>query len=264
MSEIYGQNFNVVSQDELQASFNDWVVFKQFILGEEITGNNSRREADRLKNMITREQVYVNIKYQPGYALKDCANFLFTSNHVDALFLETTDRRLAVHEIITKPKSDAFYKRVDRWRHSKAGPPALFHYLLNVDLDGFNPKAAPPPTAAKVAMIDASKSGLDLFAEEVRDNPDSVLRMGNTIIEDELMTLDRITSFANGRPGASNHSPKAVAISMRKVGFRMRIVYTCDGTKRLWAVRNRDAWAKRDDREFANYYEQLNRGPKFK
>lgn len=264
MGEIYGDNFNVVSLDELQSAFNDWVVFKQFILGEEITGNNSRREADRLKNMFTREKLNVNIKFQPGYVLSDCANYLLTSNHIDALFLESSDRRVAVHEITAKKKSDAFYKRVDRWRNSKAGPAALFDYLLNVDVSGFNPKSAPPPTAAKVAMIDASKSALDLFAEEVLDNPDSVLRMGNTVVEDELMTLDRITSFANGRPGASNHSPKAVATSMRRVGFRQQVVKTCEGTKRLWAVRNRDAWAKRTPKEMANYYEKINRGLKFK
>jgi len=260
MSEIYGDNFNVVSQDELQSAYNDWVVFKQFILGEEITGNNSRREADRLKNMISREQINVSIKYQPGYKLKDCANYLFTSNHVDALHLENSDRRTAVHEITAEPKSEAFYKRVDRWRFSKAGPPALFHYLLNVDLDGFNPKKAPPSTAAKRAMIDASKSGLDLFAEEVLDNADAVLRMGDTVVADELMTLDRITAFANGRPGASNHSPKAVSTALRSAGFRMRIIFTCDGTKRFWAVRNRDAWEKREDKEFANYYERVTHG----
>ena len=264
MSNIYGDNFNVVSQEELKSSFNDWVVSKQFILGEEITGNNSRRESDRLKNMLTREKVNVNIKYQPVYIMPDCANYLFTSNHVDAFHLEATDRRIVVHEIKSEPKSRAFYRRVDRW-HKTGGPAALFHYLLNnIDVSDFDPQDPAPPTAAKDAMIDASKSALDLFAEEVRDNPDGILRVGFEVVEDELMTLDRITAFANGRPGASNHSPKAVSNSMRRVGFRQKVVYTCDGTKRLWAVRNRDAWARRDDRDFANYYEQLDRGPKLK
>ena len=265
MGEIYGDNFNVVSQEDLQSSFNDWVVCKQFILGEEITGNNSRREADRLKNMITREVVNVNKKYEPVYKMPDCANYLFTSNHIDALFLESSDRRTFVHEIRGPAKPDAFYKRVDRWRKSDAGPAALFYYLLNdVDVSDFDPKAPALPTDAKVAMIDAGKSAVDLFAEEVRDNPDGVLRLGFEVVEDQLLTLGRLTAFANSLPGASNHSPPAVAKALRRVGFRQYVVYTVDGTKRLWAIRRPDYWDARTTKEMANYYERLNGGPNFK
>ncbi len=256
MGDIYGSNFNVVGQDELTSKYNDWVVSKQFILGEEITGNNSRREADRLKNIITREKLNVSIKYQPGYVMQDCANFLFTSNHVDALFLDDYDRRTVVHEIAGAPKPDAFYARIDAWRNKYKGV-TLFHYLLNVDLEGFNPKARAPSSAAKDAMINASKSALDLFADDVLNSPDSVLRLRSKVVEDELMTLGQLTSFANSLPGASNHSPPAVSKALRRVGFREYTVFTCDGTKRFWAIRNASYWEHRTTKEMANYYEQV-------
>ena len=264
MGDIYGDNFNVVSQEELQSTFNDWVVSKQFILGEEITGNNSRREADRLKNMLTREKLNVSIKYQPGYVLDDCANYLFTSNHVDALHLETADRRIVVHEIKAEPKGRPFYKRIDRWRR-QGGPSALFHYLLNdIDVSDFDPKDPAPSGTAKSAMISVSMSALDLFAQDLCDNPNDVLHDSMEPVEDELLTLTRIKTYASRATREGPHSSTAVSKSLRRAGFRMYVVFTCDGTKRLWAVRNREAWAKRTAKEMANYYEKITKNAKFK
>jgi len=263
MGDIYGDNFNVVSQEELQSTFNDWVVSKQFILGEEITGNNSRREADRLKNMLTREKLNVSIKYQPGYVIEDCANYLFTSNHVDALHLETADRRIVVHEIKSEPKGRPFYRRIDRWR-SRGGPSALFHYLLNdIDVSDFDAKDPAPPSAAKRAMINVSMSALDLFAQDLRDNPNDVLQMAREVVEDELLTLTRIKTFANRATREGPHSSTAVSKALRRAGFRMYVVFTCDGTKRLWAIRNREVWANRTSQDMAKYYKLITGKPKF-
>ena len=263
MGEIYGDNFNVVSQDELQSTYNDWVVSKQFILGEEITGNNSRRDADRIKNMLTREKLNVSIKYQPGYVMADCANYLFTSNHVDALFLDDYDRRTVVHEIVAKPKSDAWYKKIDAWRFSAKGPPALFHYLLRVDLDGFNPKAPAPESAAKSDMIALSKSDLDLSVMTLSENANEILRIGETLIERDLFTAGELAAFLKF-PDSRSVSVIALSKSLRRAGFRMRIVYTVDGTKRLWALRNTTKWTKAPDTSWAKHYDEHKVNIKFK
>ncbi len=263
MGEIYGENFNVIGQDELQSSFNDWVVSKQFILGEEITGNNSRREADRLKNMLTREKLNVNIKYQPGYVMADCANYLFTSNHVDALFLDDYDRRTFVHEIRGAVKSDAFYKRIDTWREN-SGPAALFYYLVNdVDLSGFNPKSPAPPSSAKSDMIALSKSDLDLSVIALNENPNDVLRLGETVVDRDLFTVSELGAFLRF-PDSRNISVIALSKSLRRSGFRMRIIYTTDGTKRLWAIRNPRKWNKATDSDWTKHYDQHRKKVKFK
>jgi len=253
MGDIYGDNFNVVGQDELTSTYNDWVVSKQFILGEEITGNNSRREADRLKNMLTRETLNVSIKYQPGYKMADCANYLFTSNHVDALFLDDYDRRTAVHEITAPAKPDAWYERIQSWRKKYKGA-TLLYYLLNVDLDGFNPKAPAPTSAAKSDMIALSKSDLDLACMVLAENANDVLRLGDTVIDRDLMTASDVAAFLKF-PDSRAVSLIALSKALRRAGFRMRIVYTCDGTKRLWAVRDADKWNKKPDGAWAKHYD---------
>lgn len=252
MGDIYGDNFNVVGQDELTSTYNDWVVSKQFILGEEITGNNSRREADRLKNMLTRETLNVSIKYQPGYKMADCANYLFTSNHVDALFLDDYDRRTVVHEITAKPKSDEWYARIETWRRKYKGA-TLFNFLLNVDLDGFKPKAPAPGSAAKSDMIALSKSDLDLACIVLAENPNDLLRLGSSTVDRSLMTASEIAAFLKF-PDSRAVSLIALSKALRRTGFRMRIVLTCDGTKRLWAVRDPEKWNKKPSGAWTTHY----------
>ena len=263
MSDIYGDNFNVIGQDELQSSFNDWVVSKQFILGEEITGNNSRREADRLKNMLTRETLNVNIKYQPGYKMADCANYLFTSNHVDALFLDDYDRRTFVHEIRGAVKPDAFYKRIDTWRDNGGGS-ALFDYLINdVDLTGFNPKSPAPPSSAKSDMIALSKSDLDLAVIQLKENPNDVLRKGETTFKRNLMTVTELAAFLKF-PDSRIISLIALSKALRNEEFPQRRLSTCNGTQRLWAVRNLGKWNDADNADWVKHYDAHSRKIKFK
>jgi len=121
MGEIYGANFVVIDHEAMNTNYNGYVVNRQFILGEEITGGNSRSAADRLKNMITREKIHVNIKYEPEYDIQDLANYLLTSNHVDALYLEDDDRRAVVHTVNGDVRPFAFYKAIDIWRTNGGG-----------------------------------------------------------------------------------------------------------------------------------------------
>ena len=62
LGEIYGTNFGEIGNQELHASFNEWAINKQFILGDEITGSDKRHEADKLKALITQRQLRINMK----------------------------------------------------------------------------------------------------------------------------------------------------------------------------------------------------------
>lgn len=254
MGDIYGQNFSVVSQDELESDYNTWLVNKQFVLGEEITGTDKRREADKLKNMMTREKVYVNEKFQPNYHARDCVNYLLTSNHPDALFIENSDRRVFVHEVVGEPESKQFYKRIDKWRKS-GGARYLMHYLLNLDLADFSPKEAPPSTEAKRDMISLSKSDLDLFAEQLKTSPDDILKMGSVVIDRSLYTMDEIINFySSQREGGFAPTKIAMSKSLRRQGFKMMAVTVDKKTKKLWGIRNSDKWNRATHPYWANEY----------
>ena len=253
MGDIYGDNFNVVGLEDLHGAFNGWVVSKQFILGEEITGTYSRKEADRIKNMITREKVYVRLKYEPEYRMDDCANYLLTSNHVDALFLDEFDRRVVVHEIRSAAKPNSFYARIDKWRRN-GGPACLFYYLLHsVDLTGFNPKAPAPMSQAKLNMIALSKSDVDLAVIDLKENPDQILKRGERRIECDLITARDLASFL---PHSDSRRINLVSLSksLSREGFRQRRLSTCEGTQRLWAVRNSKKWNAAENSEWVKHF----------
>ena len=264
MQRIYGDNFVVIDQEALGGSFNGWAVNKQFVLGEEITGTNTRGLADRIKNMVTREQIHVNIKYQPEYDLPDKNNFLLTSNHDDALFIEETDRRAVIVDTKGPPKPQAFYRRVGL-SLDNGGAAHLFYYLLHdVDLSDYNPKEPAPTSAAKQRMIDFSKSDVDMFAREVRDNPDEILRYSPTQVnERDLYDANAIQEFAKKYADRPNVTKVAATKALAKVGIECRR-FTHDGTTlRLWPLRNTLDWQLRSNKEWGKHNEQHTKLKKF-
>lgn len=262
IGDIYGDNFNTVSQDELHRDFNEWIARKQFILGEELSGTGSR-DADRLKNMFTREIYNVNAKYQPNYILKDCVNYVLTSNHVDALFIEEYDRRCVVHEIRAKAQPLSFYKRISAWRRN-GGASHLFYHLLNdVDTSKFESKGRAPETEAKQQMIDATKTDQDIFVSQMLDNPDEVLRIGRVIAQKDLFTLSEIVRYFDEQ-SSRRISARLVSKALRSAGIQGHQIATIDGTKKLWPCRNTDAWYRRDWGEWKAHYKNHTRSIKYK
>ena len=230
MGGIYGDNFSVIDHEALQSSNNGYCVNKQLVLGEEITGSNSRASADRLKNMITRESIYVNIKYQPQYHIADLCNWLLTSNHVDALFLEARDRRAVVHDVDREPKPFAFYDRIDKWRDN-GGPAHVFEYLLNdIDLKDYNPKRPAPDTIAKAEMIALSKSDVDLAVQVINENPDTILKAANLVNSCAFLTTTQLQTFINLHTDGKS-TLIAISKALRRGKFIQRTASTEDGTK---------------------------------
>lgn len=257
IGKLYGQNFAEITQEQLHGSFNEWSAERQFILGDEITGRDNherRRDADRIKNMITRDMITVNKKYQPPYSIPDCVNYLFTTQHPDAFLLEDHDRRFFIHEITGAPLPQKFYQKYDKWLRKDNGAAALLWYLQNFDVSQFNPRAPAPATDAKRDMIELSRSDVDDWASTLKNDPDSVLRIDNRIIQRELWTASELRAFSDqSRPT----SLISLSKSLRRVGFKpLPITTTSDGTKKLWAIRNQDKWLKADHYTRSTTYEK--------
>ena len=160
MRYIYGKNASEIGDVDLGSSHNEWAENKQFVVGEEITGGDGKRNiADRLKSMITQRSVRINAKYIPAYEIPDCMNYYFTSNHSDSFMVEEKDRRFFIHEVRGAPASKDFYDRYGDWLRAN-GPAALHYHLGTLDLTGFNPAYHAPMTQGKVDMIESSRTEL--------------------------------------------------------------------------------------------------------
>lgn len=180
MAELFGKhNFSEIGEGDLHGQFNYWATRKQFVMGEEIRGSNPQRSADSLKAIITRRNVTINTKNTPHYVLPDCINYFFNSNHSDAFFLESKDRRFFVHEL-SPDKLDHNYVHNEFVPWLKAeGYSAILHYLQNefdlsqpvIDSQPFNPFGPAPQTRARAAMIEAGRDEVDVWLDYLASSP---------------------------------------------------------------------------------------------
>ena len=187
MGKIYGKNFTEINQQSLHADFNGWAEAKQLVMGDDVTGSNKRQDNDVLKKLITQRELRVNTKFMPEYVVPDCVNYYFTSNHPDAFFLEDDDRRYFIHEVQVGNLPEDFYMEYGLWLDT-TGPAAVFDWLLKLDTSKFNPSAPALRTLSKELMTVDGKSDLGTWVAKLRQDPDSVLRVGEALVLGDLFT----------------------------------------------------------------------------
>ena len=238
VGDIYGKNYVKITQLSLQSNFTGWIADKQFIVGEEITGTEHRQFADLLKGYITNEEILVNRKHQSEYISRNCANFLFTSNHPNALYIENRDRRYFVHEVTTAARADSFYERIRQWRKANQGA-TLFHYLLNeVDVSDFNPWAAALGTKDKLGMVEQSRSVVERFATLLIQDPEQFIPH----LDRDWFSLEELKTFAPEEVGGA--SSKSLGTALRAEGSIALTLRTNQGVRVLYCIRNIPSWAK--------------------
>lgn len=257
IGRIYGENFAQISNTQLHEKFNYWMSNKQFVLAEEIHVRGKKETAE-IKNTITKPLLSINKKFAPTYEIDNTINFMFTSNEMDAMYIEKFDRRGFIHEVVVKKKAQAFYRALDRWARG-SGPSHLFWYLLHcVNTKSFNPKAEPPGTEAKESMKDASRSDLDEWAMYLYENADHVLVMDNIESDRDLFTLDELKHFMPEEIRARKPTNIALSKSLRRTNSISdgRSVRTVTGVKKLWAVRNQDIWEREATKDWGEHYSE--------
>ncbi len=140
-----------------------------------------------------------------------------------------------------------FYLEFRAWKNSEAGPAALRHHFETMSLGDFDPASPAPWTRAKQAMARAGKTDVGSWVAALKEDPDSVLRVGGLVVPRALWTgkerrglydpdgKHRITTVGLGR-------------ELAKAGFRQvcnEEPVRANGVRdRYYAVRDRDAWAR--------------------
>lgn len=259
LGRIYGSNFTEISSSDLHGGFNEWAEGKQLIMGDDVTGSNKRQDADMLKKLITQRELRINLKYVSSYTVPDCINYLFTSNHPDAFFLEEDDRRYFIHEVKVAPMTEEFYVEYQLWLDS-GGAQALFHFLLNKDLGDFNPAAPALKTQAKRHMIEDVRSDLGSWVAMLREDPDSVLRINGAVMGGDMFTAKELLAIyshdseGSGKPVTANGMTR----ELRRQGVPMALdgalVRTDEGYQRVYIVRDIDTWCASESKVDVEYH----------
>jgi hypothetical protein len=256
LGAIYGKNFQEIKQENLEGGFTDWAENKQFILADDVTGNDSRPQAGTLKTLVTQKTMRINIKYVPAFSVPDCVNYLFTSNQPDAFFLEDKDRRSFIWEATAPPMNEEFYRcYCDALFEDKTLGPIVFDWLLRLDLGDFNPAAPALYTQAKDNMISDTKSDLGAWVSQLKADPDMVLRVGKVKVAGDLFTTAELLRIYN--PIESKVTANGLGRELRRSGVPMfnkgKTVRSTKGMNRYFIVRNTEKWLRASHAAGAKY-----------
>jgi hypothetical protein len=271
MEPIYGtSNFYRVSNDELQSTFNSFVARRQFIVANEVylpLYKDRASFAGMLNDMITREKVSINEKYQPRVVYQDRANYYLTSNHADALPLDEADRRFFVIEAPNEPLSRSDYEKLNAYVRGDdptavAGPGLgdILHYLQHVDLSDFNPRAQAPKTIFRQQVVNVSASPVTHFARQLAKAPHELLATAAGLPKLQLWRVrDLLYKLDAAHPGTMRNLTEAqLAYALKGVNIPKRKVRMSEKQPQftLYAILNAEHWLDQTNKAWADHYTQ--------
>ena len=262
LGKIYGKNFTEVDDEILRQSHNEWAENKQFVMGDEISTGDKRTASDRMKTMITRQQLRLNPKYIPSYTVPDVINYYFTSNHPDSFFLEDDDRRFFIHEVKQIPMPDAWYKKYEKWMGANhmVGPgiPALFHHLLNLDMGDFMGTSRAMMTRAKQEMLSNCRSDLSSWVAALKEDPDGILRAAGHVVKHRLWRSEDLLSIYDPE-GKGKVTSNGMSRELARQGFTRAAegmgIRTVAGQVKLWHIRDTEEMMKLSHTELGVTYD---------
>jgi putative DNA primase/helicase len=238
--DIYGAYSGIVTQSELESQFNGWASQKLFLVANEVVSRlELRHQTGRLKNLITEPEILINEKMLPLRQEGNHINFAFLSNETQPMILGHKDRRYCVIRTPAQ-RPEAFYRAVSA-ELAADGVAGLYHYLLQVDLTGFDEFTPPPMTDAKERLIELGMNSAQLFAfdwkEERLEYPWCACRAQDLYSayrrwcartgERMPMTLTRFSGELNGLHGLSR-SVRRVAYGLDGVQKRQATLFAME------------------------------------
>lgn len=157
VAQYLAHNYQEVGPDRLFNQFNSYME-REMIVVQEMVRYEKIEAYEKLKAMLAGtagDTVLIERKYEMPYSVPNITNYLFFSNHTDAVKLDPEDRRFFVIRTDAKPKGEAYYRalaedfyvRMDGWRR-------VIRWLKQRDLTEFLTHQCPEMTEAKREMVD--------------------------------------------------------------------------------------------------------------
>lgn len=166
--KILGKYGKMVGQTELEDRFNGYMSGKLLLIGNEVvTRQELWHNKNKLKWVITEDEIPIRGMHQEVRWESNHANIVFLSNELQPVALEKDDRR---HLVVYTPAADdqALYARVVAFLKDD-GHAKFMHHLLQVELGDFNEHTKPMMTVAKESLIELGLKPAERFAVEWLD-----------------------------------------------------------------------------------------------
>jgi hypothetical protein len=162
-----------IPSSALGSNFNGWVERTLIGVINEASEEAFRKHAPTLRALISDKRIQLNEKFRAARQVDSYTAYIITSNERGAGAYSADDRRMLVVPC-PKKRDPEFYARVSAWRKSGGGR-ALLHYLLSLDLGGWEPPQQAPLTTEKYLSYMESLSPVQRLAEEMQTADTNVI-----------------------------------------------------------------------------------------
>lgn len=159
---IGSANFAEVSIEDVAGRFNSFWQSADVLINEaRDTGDQSKYALrNKLKRYLAAppNSIHIDEKNRTKYFIPNVCGVVITTNYKDSLYLASGDRRYFV-AWSDRTKSDfrpGYFDQLHTWLQRDGGYEICAHYLMHLDVSGFNPKAPPPLTEGFRDIVDTS------------------------------------------------------------------------------------------------------------
>ena len=201
----------------------DWNGFLEkglLVTIDDVHTRQMRANIETLRTWISEPKIERHEKYLKNREVSNYALLIFTSNYRDAGAFAHDDRRFLVVGCPPIDRGDEFYGPIWDWFRSGLAGPALYHYFLNYDLEGWRPPVAAPRTAEKRMAYEESLSPFQKLARDMVTSNANVVDMW-------LRTAEQWALSTLASPNG-NDAAQANEILASIQAFPIRPWYTAD------------------------------------
>lgn len=146
------------NQEQLVGKFNRHLENVLLLHMQEGYWAGSKAAEGALKYLITSEHVMIEPKGMNAFPVRSVLRLFISSNEKWVVPASEDERRYFVLDISNRRRGDHAYFEKLRHEMNNGGPSALLHYLLNLDLTGFQVRAVPDTVALAEQKVEGLKN----------------------------------------------------------------------------------------------------------
>ena len=158
---------------------------KLFVIMDETSGKDSFTNSDKIKNIITAEQIAWERKGIDGININNCGRYLFFSNNDTPVKIESSDRRYVVYKCSTERQNDRdYFKAMNNLFKNDNAIKIFYNYLMSIDIEEWDSINDRPITQAYKDIQSVNIPSMAKWLEERYYNYNHYRSMGINDAED--------------------------------------------------------------------------------
>lgn len=170
IAEMLGKDYDhspaiiLQGNTQLESRFNKPLEGKIYAFFDE-PSIEDRHVADKLKSMITSNDITIEKKGLDAYNTRNYINFAFATNRTFVTAMDKDSRREAIYDAQTQDRQQIIKMsdKLNRWKKDSQGLNKMLYWYYMRDITEFNRFVA-PDTAQKREAIENSRSPVEQFA----------------------------------------------------------------------------------------------------